>query len=61
MCIAAVGNVGDLEPGAKFPANFKEAVLSVGALSSVGKESQFNPQSGVDVYVFGENVAVPLS
>ena len=59
VCIAAAGNVGDLEPGAKFPANFKEAVLSVGALSSEGKESQFNPRSGVDVYAFGENVAVP--
>ena len=60
VCVAAAGNLGELQTGVNFPASDPN-VLAVGALKPLGQKSCLNPNdgSGIDVFAPGEDVVVP--
>ena len=58
VCVAAVGNEGLFQKGAKFPAS-DLLVLSVGSLRPLGQESDQNPSTGVNIFAPGEDIVCP--
>ena len=55
VCVAAAGNEGLYQKGAKFPAS-DQNVLSVGSLRPLGQKSDQAPLEEVDVFAPGEDI-----